>query len=88
MVKSFYHRVLNTLLLLATVGIGIILLVQWDHQERLLIENRRSTQAKQVEGQSNSNPTKGTLWSLSVVSGLLEPDFSKWVDSSVKPEAH
>ena len=85
MVKSFYHRVLNTLLLLSTVGIGIILLVQWDHQERLLIENRRSTQAKRVEGQSNSNPTKGTLWSLSAVSGLLEPDFSKWVDSSVKP---
>ena len=88
MVRTFYHRLINTALLLIGIVIGIIVLVQNNHLEKLELKKVNAQKKQALTGSSgddrsgiggNRNPADGSLWAESAHSGLLETDRSAWL---------
>ena len=93
MIRTFYHRLLNTVLLLVAISIGVVYLFQNDHLEQLKLRELAATKLKQLNGDSSNgetgatgsaNPTDGTLWAESAFGGLLEPDPVSWLPKDAK----
>ena len=84
MVRSFYHRLINTILLLVAIILGVIFVAQNNHLESLKLEELTNSETKTIAvDKSSGNPAAATLWADSVDGGLLVKDPDAWL-----PDAH
>ena len=85
MVRSFYHRLINTILLLAVIIIGVIFVAQNNHLESLALKAEQEGEQEEFKSQAatHGNPAAATLWADSIPGGLLVKDPEPWL-----PEGH
>ena len=84
MVRSFYHRLINTILLLVAIILGVIFVAQNNHLESLKLAERTTSETKELNvDKSVGNPAAAGLWADSVDGGLLVKDPDAWL-----PDAH
>ena len=83
MVRSFYHRLINTILLLVVIIIGVIFVAQNNHLESLALkaEQGDETEAMKAEAATSGNPAAASLWAESIPGGLLVRDPEPWLPS-------
>ena len=82
MVRSFYHRLINTILLLMAIVIGVIYVAQNNHLESLKLKELNANQKQELSNDTSSgNPAAASLWADSVPSGLLVKDPEAWLPS-------
>ena len=80
MVRSFYHRLINTILLLVAIILGVIFVAQNNHLESLKLEERTTSETKELAvDKSGGNPAAAALWADSVDGGLLVKDPEAWL---------
>jgi peptide/nickel transport system substrate-binding protein len=92
MVRTFYHRLINTVLLLILIVIGVIFLMQNDHLEMIQLKELSALKKQELSGSSSANsdgasrggnPVDPLLWTQSAFGGILEQDHTPWL-----PEGH
>ncbi|MBT6178576.1 MAG: hypothetical protein HOI23_15115 [Deltaproteobacteria bacterium] len=80
MVRSFYHRLLNTILLLIAITIGVVYVSQNNSLESIKLKELNALKKQDLgTDASNGNPAAASLWAGSVDTGLLQKDLEPWL---------
>ncbi len=92
MVRTFYHRLINTILLCICIVIGIVYVMQNNHLESVELKKLSALKKQALSGASGSGEdagagagyaVSGALWGESAYSGILEQDRASWL-----PDGH
>ena len=86
MVRSFYHRLINTILLLVAIAVGVVILAQNNNLESIKLQELNALEKEDLKTDTgSSNPAAASLWADSVPSGLLLKDLEPWVPANHTP---
>ena len=86
MVRSFYHRLINTILLLIAIAVGVVILAQNNNLESIKLKELNALEKEDLKTDTgSSNPAAASLWADSVPSGLLLKDLEPWVPADHTP---